>query len=131
MYKLHVDLCFQPIPMESLVAFLAIIVSVGTITILWKYKKSSEVIYLILIEALAIIWALTSGMEYFSESLPMKKFWSQISYFGIAFLPISYFLFSIAFSQKKHLATPLTITLLSIIPFITIPIALTNEYHHL
>jgi hypothetical protein len=58
-------------------------------------------------------------------------FWSHLSYFGIAFLPVSYFFFTTAFSQKFHLITPRNIALLTVIPFITIPLALTNEFHHL
>ncbi len=131
MHKCFIELCVQPIPMESFIAFMAIMVAVSTSAILWKYKRSAEVIYLIFIEILAAIWAFTSGMEFLADTLEMKKFWSQLSYFGIAFLPVCYFLFSVAFSQKFQFLKPLVITLLSIIPFLTIPIALTNEYHHL
>ncbi len=121
----------QYLPMESVIAFLAMLVAVGTVIILWKFRKSGEVIYLIFIELFAAIWALTSGLEFMSTSLEMKMIWSQLSYFGIAFLPVSYFLFTTAFSQKFHLISPRNIALLSIIPFITIPLVLTNEYHHL
>ena len=131
MKKLFIELCYQPFPMESIIAFIAIIISAGTIGILWKYKKSAEVVYLILIELFATIWALFSGLEFMADSLEMKMFWSQLSYFGIAFLPVSYFLFTAAFSQKFHIITASNVTLLSIIPFITIPVALTNEHHNL
>ncbi len=121
----------KPFPLESLIAFIAMAVALGTISILWKYRKSGEVIFLLLVEIFAAIWAFTSGMEFKSNTLEMKTLWSQMSYFGIAFLPLCYFLFTTAFSQKYNLLTPRTIALLSIIPFVTIPLALTNEYHSL
>ena len=131
MLKSVLQVDFQFMPVESLIAFLALLVAAGTVVILWNYRKSAEVVYLILIEICAAIWALTSGLEFLSEQLEIKQLWSQLSYLGIAFLPVCYFLFTTAFSQKFHLISPRNITLLSIIPFLTLPLILTNEYHHL
>jgi hypothetical protein len=61
--------------------------------------------------------------------LESKKFWSQLSYFGFSFLPLFYFLFTTAFSQKYHIITPRNLAALSVIPFVTIPLALTNDFH--
>ena len=122
---------FITIPLESIIEFLAVLVALGTTALLWKHKKSPEVKYLIFIEIFAAIWALTCGFEFMSTDLETKKFWSQVSYLGIAFLPVCYFLFTTAFSQKFHIINPKNIALLSVIPFITIPLALTNDYHRL
>jgi signal transduction histidine kinase len=122
---------FEILPKESMIAFMSMLVGAGTTAILWRYRKSGEVVYLILIEIFATLWALATGMEFLAKSLEMKMFWSQLSYFGIAFLPVCYFFFTTAFSQKYHLLTPRNISLLTIIPFITIPLALTNDFHHL
>lgn len=129
--KTVMQVVFQFLPIESLIAFLAMLVAAGTAVILWRYRKSGEVIYLILIEIFAAIWAFTSGLGIISTSLEMKIVWAQLSYFGIAFLPVCYFLFTTAFSQKFQLITPRNIAFLSVIPFITIPLVLTNEHHHL
>src|SRR5690554_1753784 len=131
MQRLINHIIYDFIPKESIIAFLAMAVAVGTTMVLWKYRKSNEVLYLILIEIFAAFWAFTSGMEYLSVNFATKVVWCQISYLGIAFIPLCYFLFTTAFSQKFHLITPLNITLLSIIPFITILLAMTNDYHHL
>ncbi len=122
---------FEILPRESIIEFLAVMVALGTIAILWKYRKSQVVRYLILIEFFAALWALAYGIEFTSYNLESKKFWSELSYLGIAFLPLCYFLFTAAFSQKTHFITPRNITLLSVIPFITIPLALTSDYHTL
>ncbi len=126
-----IQIVFQILPMESMIAFMALLVAAGTSIILWTYRKSAEVKYLFVIEIFAGIWALGSGLEYMSENLDMKIFWSQFTYLGIAFLPVCYFLFSTAFSQKFHLITPRNVALLSMIPFITVPLVFTNHYHHL
>jgi PAS domain S-box-containing protein len=131
MLKLILNNGYKTIPHESFIEFIAIAVALGTVGVLWRYRKSVEVKYLIIIEILAAIWAFTCGIEFLSNDLDTKKFWSQMSYFGIAFLPVSYFLFTTAFSQKSHIITPRTVALLSVIPFITIPLVLTNDYHSL
>ncbi len=112
---------------ETLTAFAALI----TIVLLWRFKRSQEVRFLIFVELFAAIWAVTYALEFASPNLETKKFWSQISYFGIAFLPLSYFLFTTAFSQKNNIINRRNIALLSIIPFITLVLILSNDSHHL
>jgi PAS domain S-box-containing protein len=126
---IHISL--NSFPMESFIEFLAVAFAVGTIAVLWRYKKSQEVVYLIFIEVFAAIWALFCGLEFMADDLESKKFWSQLSYFGFSFLPLFYFLFTTAFSQKYHIITPRNLAALSVIPFVTIPLALTNDFHHL
>lgn len=122
---------FDTLPRESIIEFLAVAVAIGTIAILWRYKKSKEVVFLIYIEFFAAIWALACGIEFMAADFEMKKFWSQVSYLGFTFLPLFYFLFTTAFSQKYHIITPRNVTALSVIPFITLPLAFTNDFHHL
>jgi signal transduction histidine kinase len=125
------NIIFENIPPESLIQFMAVAVSIGTVIILWKFGKSPEVKYLILVEILAAIWALTYGIEFLRDDLETKKFWSRLSYFGISFLPVCYFFFTTAFSQKRNILTPGIMAVLLILPFITVPVAMTDEYHHL
>ncbi len=119
------------IPRESIIEYLAALTALATILVLWKQKRSPEVRYLILVELFAAIWAFTYGFELNSHTLYTKTLWSQISYAGIAFLPVSYFLFTTAYSQKNRLLNPVNIALLSIIPFITLLLVFTNKMHHL
>lgn len=116
---------------ESLVQFLAAFIALSTIIVLWRYRNADEVRFLIFVELFAAIWALTYALEFSVKNLEMKMFWSQVSYLGIAFLPLSYFLFTTAFSQKTNIINPKNITVLSVIPFLTVLLVFTNESHHL
>lgn len=131
MAKAIIHITLNSFPMESIIEFLAVAIAIGTIAVLWRYKKSKEVVYLIFIEVFAAIWALFCGLEFMADDLESKKLLSQFSYFGFSFLPLFYFLFTTAFSQKHRIITPRNLAALSIIPFVTIPLALTNDYHHL
>src|SRR5690606_22560631 len=83
------------------------------------------------IEVSAAIWALTTGFRYMAGSIEDKKLWAEISYLGIAFLPVCYFLFTTAYSQKTKNITTRKVLLLITIPLITIPLVFTNDYHEL
>lgn len=116
---------------NTLIQTITAVAAVITILLLWKFKKSQEVKFLIYLEVFVAIWATTYALEFASPELNTKKFWSQISYFGIAFLPLSYFLFTTAFSQKNNILNKRNISLLLIIPLITLGMVLTNDKHHL
>jgi len=116
---------------NSLIHFLTALAAVFTIVLLWKFRKSTEVKFLIYLEFFVAIWAFTYALEFANPDLDSKIFWSKLSYFGIAFLPVCYFLFATAFSQKKNIVTSKNIALLLIIPAITIALVLTNEKHQL
>jgi len=114
---------------NSLIHVLTALAAFVTILLLWKYRKSTEVKFLIYLEFFVAIWAVAYAMEFASHELSTKIFWSKLSYFGIAFLPVFYFLFTTAFSQKKKIISPKNVILLLIIPVITIALVLTNEKH--
>jgi PAS domain S-box-containing protein len=114
---------------NSLIHVLTALAAFVTILLLWKFRKSTEVKFLIYLEFFVAIWAIAYAMEFASHELSTKIFWSKLSYFGIAFLPVFYFLFTTAFSQKKKIITSKNVVLLLIIPIITIALVLTNEKH--
>jgi PAS domain S-box-containing protein len=116
---------------ESVIEFIAALIAIATILVLWKYRKADEVKYLIFVEFCAAIWAVFYALEFSTSGLENKILWSKFSYIGIAFLPLGYFLFTTAFSQKTHLINPRNISLLSVIPFLTIVLVFTNNLHHL
>lgn len=116
---------------ESIIEFLTAFAAISTIIVLWKYKKSPEVKYLIYLEFLVAVWAVTYAFEFGTGKLETKVLWSQLSYLGIAFLPVCYVLFTTAFSQKSNIITKRNVALLLIIPVITLMLALTNNSHHL
>lgn len=99
------------------------------VILLWKFRDSREVRFLIYLELFVAIWAFSYAFEFANPDLDVKILWSKISYFGIAFLPVCYFLFASAFSQKRKIITTKIISLLLIIPIITILLVFTNEKH--
>ena len=114
---------------NSLIHFLTALAALVIIQLLWKFRKSPEVKYLIYLEFFVAIWAFSYAIEFSYPDLETKILWSKISYFGIAFLAVFYFLFTTAFSQKRNTITQKKIALLMIVPVITILLVFTNEKH--
>ena len=116
---------------NSMIHFATAMVACLTVILLWKFRKTSEVKFLIYMEIFVVIWATTYALEFASPDFQTKIFWSKLSYFGIAFLPVFYFLFTTAFSKKRETINTKNIALLLIMPVFIIILVLTNEKHHL
>lgn len=115
---------------NSIIQFFIAFAAILNVFILWKYRSSPGVLYLILLDLFISFWAITYAFEFATPVLNEKIFWSQLSYIGITFTPLSYFLFTTGFSQKSDLLTPRSITFLAIIPAVAGILALTNGMHH-
>src|SRR5690606_28679129 len=105
---------------NTLVHILTAFTAFFTISLLWNYRKSSEVRYLIYLEFCVALWALAYSFEFTTTSLSTKIIWSQLSYFGIVFLPVCYYLFTLSFSNKKKIISSSKVSFLLIVPIITI-----------
>ncbi len=116
---------------DSFIEIITATVAFITIGILWHKRKSREVKYVIYVELLVAVWAITYAFEFATSDLQTKIMWSKLSYLGIAFIPMFYFLFTTAFSQNTKIINNRNITLLSIIPAVTIVLILTNDRHRL
>ena len=122
---------FQSLPISSLIQLITAFVALGVIALLWKNRNNAEVRFLMLVQVSAAIWAFFYAAEFSTPVLEQKILWSQLSYLGITFLPVSYFFFTLAYRQKNGVIQPIYFILASVIPVLTLFIALTNGQHHL
>ncbi|NCB08355.1 MAG: PAS domain S-box protein [Bacteroidia bacterium] len=116
---------------DSIIEFITAFAALVTILILWRYKKQPEVKFLMLLQLMVVIWAITYAFEFATTDLNRKILWSQLSYLGIAFTPGCYFFFAVSFSQKSNYVTRKNILLSLILPVITLALVLTNQQHRL
>ncbi|QIA08420.1 histidine kinase N-terminal 7TM domain-containing protein [Draconibacterium halophilum] len=119
------------IPSISSIQLITAFTAIGTCILLWKFRKATEVRFLILLEVFVAIWAFSYALEFGTPVLEEKVFYSQMSYLGIAFIPVSYFFFTTAFSQKFRLVNKRNILITLIIPIITLVLVFTNDKHGL
>ena len=82
--------------------------------------------------ALAIAeWSLGYALEIAGADLPTKIFWGKSQYIGIGTIPLLWLIFTYSHSTQGTRMTRRNVTLLSIVPFITLILAFTTELHGL
>ncbi|WP_303924747.1 histidine kinase N-terminal 7TM domain-containing protein [Draconibacterium sediminis] len=119
------------LPSNSLIQLLTAFTAIGTSILLWKFRKAIEVRFLILLEIFVAIWAFCYALEFGTTVLEEKVRYSQMSYLGIAFIPLTYFFFTTSYSQKFRLVNKRSILITLLIPVITLILVFTNDKHGL
>lgn len=99
----------------------------GLITMRKLHDTSSRLFTLMMFEIAVYVFGY--GFELASVNIEVMKIMLKVEYFGVSFLPALWIMF--AYSYKKNYIPIKMIFLLSVIPFITLILAVTNEYHGL
>lgn len=76
-------------------------------------------------------WSLGYALEIAGADLPTKIFWGKSQYLGIVTIPLLWIIFAYSYFTHGNRMTRRTVSLLSIVPFITLLLAFTNEMHGL
>ncbi|HZU87044.1 MAG TPA: histidine kinase N-terminal 7TM domain-containing protein, partial [Anaerolineaceae bacterium] len=95
----------------------------------WQRRRVPGARYLAYLQIAIAVWALGGVFEAAATGLETKVMWAVFSYPGVAFAPLMYFFFAWDFVQQEPRLKSRTISLLLIMPLITIAMALTNGLH--
>ncbi len=108
-----------------------ILISLGTSLYIFRYRRKTYNFFGILFLFFLIEWMLAEYFEYSFTSLFLKIIFSKITYVGIVSIPVLWFLFALQFTNRKYYINFKTISLLSILPAVTLVLVFTNEFHNL
>jgi GAF domain-containing protein/PAS domain-containing protein len=108
-------------------ANLALIIAVFA----WRRHLNSVSIPYILLSLAVAEWTFFRALQSAVVEIPAKILWAKFAYIGIATTPLFWFIFVMRFSRQFNWLTRRHIIAASILPFITILIAATNEQHNL
>jgi two-component system cell cycle sensor histidine kinase/response regulator CckA len=97
----------------------------------WRQRMTAGAMQLVVLMTTAIIWTLAYGLELVSTSLAIKMVWNGIAYLGIAFLPVLYLRFIIAYTRRATWLLRWRGAPWYIIPIATIALNWTNGAHGL
>lgn len=107
------------------------LIGITTFFFLLRFRETPGVKFWLVFQAAITIWAFTYALEFAATDIETKIMWSKLSYLGIMYCPVSFFLFSLDYSsatrfrsKKLKIALYAVATLLLIFPF-------TNDWHHL
>ena len=114
-----------PLVLSSIIAgFVAVYV--------WQRRATASGAMALVMLALACAeWSLGYALEIAGTDLSTKIFWGKSQYIGIILVPFSWVTFAAYYSGQSTWMTRRNVTLLSIVPFITLLLAFTTELHGL
>ncbi|MDP4186031.1 MAG: histidine kinase N-terminal 7TM domain-containing protein [Bacteroidota bacterium] len=92
--------------------------------------KNRSANYLAILNLFISIWGFGEIFEISCKTIDLKLFWSQITYLGIPFTPVAFFLFVLSFTEKTKFLKAKYLCWFYAPPVLTFLIACTNQYHH-
>ena len=96
-----------------------------------RHATASGAMAFVLLALACAEWSLGYALEIAGADLPTKIFWGKSQYLGIVTIPLCWIIFAYSHSTQGTRMTRRTVTLLSIVPFITLVVAFTTELHGL
>ena len=122
------QLTYQTYVLLPLIAlFIALVLAIRV----WRYRTRPITTTFLVLMLILVWWSLTVVMEHTSLGLPTKIFWVKMSYLGIPILPIAWLVFTLQYTDREKWLTRRNLTMLSILPVITLIMVWTNDIHHL
>lgn len=97
----------------------------------WKHRPMPGAAWFSMLMLNAFVFTLFYSLEIFSTNLKEAIFWSQMQYFGAINISLMWFFLTLTYTGKRDWLTKRNISLLFIIPTITLILVWTNPYHEL
>ena len=101
------------------------------IALSWQRRSTPGAYFLLLIGLSSLFAVLGYALEIGSSSIDTVLFWFGIEYTGVTTMTVWLLLLALTYTGRQRLLTPLTYTLLLLIPLTTQILAWTNQQHEL
>ncbi len=114
-----------------ILAPLAAVTSIGTLLYARRYRPGPETSSLTWLMLPIAGWLIFNTLELIASSKSATVFWAEMNYLFITSAPVTWLAFTLQYTGRHKWLAPRRFILLWIIPAITVPLALTNDWHHL
>ena len=111
--------------------FLAAAVVLGLAAYLWRYRGAPGAVALAAMLAAAGIWDLGAALELSAAGLDGKLLWAKFQYLGIATIAVAWLAFALQYTGRERWLSRGNLTLLCVLPVVTLLLVATNEAHGL
>jgi len=122
---------FQYTPYILPLVISSIISGVVAIYVWRRRATASGAMAFVMLALASAEWSFGYALEIAGADLPTKIFWGKSQYIGIITVPLAWVIFTYLHSTQGTWMTRRNVTLLSIVPFITLILAFTTELHGL
>lgn len=97
----------------------------------WREQPKPGSVPLAILLAGQCWWSATLFFRISATSISEKVFWMDVTWFGVAILPVAWLFFSLSYTGYAQYLKPRYVALVSIVPIVTILLGITNETHQL
>jgi PAS domain S-box-containing protein len=111
--------------------FLSAIITASLAMYGWHNRKIPVAQPFTLLMAAATLWTLGEAIQGLNVSLAISVIVNTIEYPGIVIVPVAWFILSLYYTGRKRYVTRTTLSLLFIIPTISVFLVATNPVHYL
>ena len=116
----------------AFITFLAAFISLALTLHAWRIRTSYWVkLSFVIFMGSVTIWAFGYGMEITAQVLENKLFWANLKYIGVVFVPLSFLVFALNFTQKEKFTGIWVQTLLTVYAVVSLGIVWTDQGHDL
>ena len=115
----------------TLVLLATIVVGVAAAILAWKERPEPGAVPLAALLAGQIWWSVFLVFDLNATTLAAKVLFSDVRWLGVVVIPVAWLLFALAYTGRDRYLRPRYVALLSIVPAITVALALTNQFHGL
>lgn len=114
-------------------AILVVTIAIGVAggLLAWRERPEPGAVPLTILLAGQCWWSATLFFRIGAPTLPAKVFWVDLSWLGIAILPVAWMFFSFAYTGHTRYLKRRYVALAMVVPVLTALFSLTNGYHHL
>jgi hypothetical protein len=106
--------------------FLSVIVSAALEFLAWRHRPSAGAVPAAIL--MLGVRALGYALQLMSTTLPAKLFWIKVAHLGMAVIPPAWLALALQYVGQDRWLTWRNLALLSLVPFVTLPLACTVEY---
>lgn len=110
---------------------LAVIICLGLLPIVWRYREHSEALWMSTFLSAVIIWTVIYSLQVMSTDLGTKELLNNFRYPFVSLATIGWMLFALSFTHRDRWITYRLVAVLLAIPVITQFVVWTNAYHGL
>lgn len=108
----------------------ALVLGISAAYMWWRHRLLVSQIGAVLF-LFGAMWTLGRGMRAASTGFSTKVFWNKVQCTGQVFLPETWFIFVLTYTNRRKWLTRYLLLLLSVIPIAALLLAWTNEFHRL
>ncbi|WP_281195014.1 histidine kinase N-terminal 7TM domain-containing protein [Halorubrum sp. F4] len=122
---------FPPTSMAVPLLFGSVAIGTSAAILAWRARPNPGATPLVWLLIGQSWWSTCIVFSLSTEAAPEAVFWTKVGWIGVMIVPVAWILFALEYTGRDAYLTRRNVALLSVVPALTVLLALTEEYHGL